>query len=248
MTRDKPLAGTRVIVLRSVQQAMDFVKKLEALGAEVIQCPLIELVPISSALDQIDRNFLDPFTAVIFTSANGVRFFVEALIKNCGNINALASKKKIAIGPKTAETLQEYGLSVDGIPKKYISEELLQLFQDFASEEKILIPTAEDARTVLHETLKKRGFPVTVLKIYKNIQPSVQKFSLLEKDCVVFTSSSTVDRFFTSSFYTGQKILPFCIGEITKQTLLKYLPDENIYLSKESTMQSMLECIVSLSQ
>jgi uroporphyrinogen III methyltransferase/synthase len=73
-----PLAGVSVVVTRARDQARDLVAKLEALGAEVIEFPTIEIRPADD-YRQLDAALTDlrSYDWLIFTSANGVRFFAE---------------------------------------------------------------------------------------------------------------------------------------------------------------------------
>ena len=76
-----PLFGKRVINLRALHQNEEITEKLTSLGADVIQLPLIKFKPILSEQKKISRRFLTPFTTLIFTSSNGVEFFMKSLFK-----------------------------------------------------------------------------------------------------------------------------------------------------------------------
>src|SRR5206468_2171601 len=51
----RPLLGRRVIVTRAAKQSGDMTRALEALGAEVISCPTIEIKEPSS-WEQLDQD------------------------------------------------------------------------------------------------------------------------------------------------------------------------------------------------
>ncbi len=75
-----PLFGQRIVVTRARGQADALSSKLAALGADVIELPTIE---IRSAADLCRRSTAPsptspPYDWLIFTSANGVQFFLEA--------------------------------------------------------------------------------------------------------------------------------------------------------------------------
>lgn len=239
-----PMSGIKVIVLRSIDQSQDLTDDLSELGADVIQCPMIKIVPTKKELQKVNASFLSSFNTLIFTSANGVRFFMNALFEKLMDARVLSNKKIIAIGPKTKESLMDCGIIADAMPHKFVAESILDVLDEDIKNEKILIPTAFGARQVLPDELRKRGAEVCVLKIYKNVTPPIPKsISVKDGDLVIFTSSSTADHFFNSPLYKKQKIVPFCIGEITRKTVLKYLGNQKIYTSKESTAQSLVDCI-----
>ena len=75
-----PLFGQRIVVTRAKGQADALSSRLEALGADVIEMPTIEIQPAADygPLDERLRQ-LGSYDWLIFTSANGVRFFVERL-------------------------------------------------------------------------------------------------------------------------------------------------------------------------
>ena len=76
----KPLHGKKILITRARDQSSEFSTRLRNLGAEVIEFPTIEILPPRSwkGLDRaIDQ--LKSFDWIIFTSANGVNFFLQRL-------------------------------------------------------------------------------------------------------------------------------------------------------------------------
>ena len=75
-----PLFGKRIVVTRAREQADALASRLSALGAGVIELPTIEIRPPADSAP-LDRAIarLDTYDWLIFTSANGVRFFLEHL-------------------------------------------------------------------------------------------------------------------------------------------------------------------------
>ena len=87
----------RVIVTRPRAQAGPLVDRLEALGHEVVACPLIEIEPLPP--EPIDTT---PYDWVVVTSPNGAEHFDR---RRSGTLPRVA-----AIGPGTAEALRERGI------------------------------------------------------------------------------------------------------------------------------------------
>lgn len=218
---NRPLFGKRIIVTRSREQASVLSEKLEELGAEVIEFPVIKTVPIP------DFEFTDPvYDWIIFTSANGVRHFISGLKSRGLDVRAMGSAKLAAIGPATASTLEDFGLKVDYIPSEYVAEAIVRDFPEPVSNKKILIPRAKEARETLPDMLRERGAEVYVTTVYETIAEDSDAAPVKEMidsgriDAVTFTSSSTVKNFVN---LTGLSNLPeaitiACIGPITAQT------------------------------
>lgn len=85
-------------------------------------CVTLRLVP---CMEEGLFTRLSAFEWLVFTSAAGVRFlFTEA--QKRGMAGALAGKKFAAIGPHTAEALQEAGVCADLVPPAYTTEALAE--------------------------------------------------------------------------------------------------------------------------
>lgn len=199
----KPLFGKRIIVTRARQQASEFLKGLEDLGAEGIEFPTIHVVPPESwkPLDQTIRR-LSEYHWVIFTSVNGVKFFLERLKAQGKDVRHLREVKIGAIGPKTARMWERMGILPDLIPEEYRAEAVIAGLQKKEIQGcKILIPRAEKAREILPDELRESGAIVDVVPAYRTVKPEQRKeeiVSLLREgkvDMITFTSSSTVTNF-----------------------------------------------------
>ncbi len=197
---EKPLFGKRIVVSRARSQASNFAQKLEELGAEAIQVPVIKTVPPDdySPLDRALDN-LSGYSWVIFTSENGVKYFFARLKERGGDIRCMQNARICAIGPKTREALEDKGLQVDCVPKEYRAEAVVEQIKDEISEgERILLPRADLARSVLPESLEKLGAMVDNVSCYRTIygegDGQLLKNLLHEGavDMITFTSSSTV--------------------------------------------------------
>ncbi len=120
-----PLFGQRILVTRPAHEASRAAAVLEALGAEAILAPTVEIRPISDPrpLDEAIAR-LGEFHWLVFTSSSGVRFFLERLQHSGRDLRALGHLQIATIGPATAETLAEYHLRADLVPESYRSESL----------------------------------------------------------------------------------------------------------------------------
>ena len=191
----RPLFGRSVVVTRAREQASELRIRLEALGAEVVELPAIQIEPIDITVPD-----LAAYEWIVFTSANGVRaFFERGLASRDLDARALAGVRVAAIGPGTARELTVRGLRADLLPERFIAESLLEAFPPpTADRARVLIARAEQARDVLPDGLGARGYAVDVLPVYRTVRATpdpaaVERVRSGAVDAITFTSSSTVD-------------------------------------------------------
>lgn len=120
----------RVIVTRPRAQARPLVEALEALGVEVAECPLIEIVRTSD--EPVDAAGYD---WLIVTSPNGA----DEIALRGRNLPRIA-----AVGPGTAEALREHGLEPAFVPVESSQDGLLREFPRPPG--RVLFAAAEGAR------------------------------------------------------------------------------------------------------
>ncbi len=220
-----PLFGRRILVTRAKEQADALAGRLRALGADAIEVPTIEIRPAADygPLDSAISN-LDTYDWLIFTSANGVRFFVERLDRSGADWRSLRARL-CAIGPATRAAVEALHLKVDLMGKEFVAESLLDAFSahDLAGK-RVLLPRAAVARDLVPEELRRRGALVDVVEAYRTVTPDgaaerVRRALECKPDCVTFTSSSTVRNFVDA---TGAESLrgvrAVSIGPVTTAT------------------------------
>ncbi len=198
-----PLFGLRVVITRASVQAPALRERLRALGADAIDLPVISLQPPSDPAP-LDAAIARLFTYdwIVFTSANGVRFFMERLDSSAADLRSLRARI-CAIGPATRNALESLHLKVDLMPREYVAEAVVEALAAFdLTGRRILLPRAAVARDLIPTALAKAGAHVDVVEAYRNELPAAaparasEIFSRGEKpDWVTFTSSSTVDNF-----------------------------------------------------
>ncbi len=232
----RPLSGRTVVSTRPREQAGELKSWLEEAGAEVVCWPTIAIQPVAD-MTVIDRAIaeLDAHEWVIFTSANGVRWFFDRLRHLQKDLRSFGRARVAAIGPATAQALAGKGLRVDVVPEIYQAEGLLEALSDQDMKgQRVLIPRAEVARDILPETLVARGAQVQVLVVYRAVPPSLDGDAMAERlrqggvDAVTFTSSSTVTQFcdLLNSPDPGlllrqHGVVVACIGPVTGDTARK---------------------------
>ena len=203
----RPLFGKRVLVTRARDQAAELVDRLLDLGADPIEAPTIRIAPPDDygPLDEACATTAS-FDWIIFTSVNGVEFFMQRLLAGPRDIRDLKGVRLCAIGPATAERLNRFGLKVDLMPFEHRAEAVLDalLQADDMPGKRVLLPRADLAREVLATELRREGADVVEVIAYRTVLaggerdagPDIYKMLLEQEiDVVTFTSASTVRNF-----------------------------------------------------
>ena len=242
LSSSRTLRGKKILVTRTKAQSEAITTQLESLGATVVHCPTIEIVPPSS-WDDLDAAIarLEDYDWVVFTSSNAVRYFFDRLRESRGgNATIGSSSQRIcAIGPVTSSAIAEAGATVHATPLESVGEGALQAIVNASGgaqnlrDRRILIPRARAAREFLPTALRSLGAHVDAVETYQTVKPDVDREDLVRLitesaiDAVTFTSSSTVTNFAELLGLTDLSKLLYgvvvaCIGPLTADTAAIY--------------------------
>lgn len=261
---NRPLFGKRILVTRARSQASEMIRQIEQLGGEAISFPVLAIKPVQDekrlavldeALDQ-----LKDYTWLVFTSVNGVQCFFRRMRERRIDVRSLAHARIAAVGPKTAEELEERGLMCEPLPDAYQAEGLVdKLLPLLQPSDKVLIPRSSIARDVLPQALREAGIEVRPIDVYDNVPVDDHADWIVEMlqhgdiDIITFASSSSVKYFVESlrgqGISTPQDILGqvkiACIGPITEATVKEYGLEVS-GTAKEATIDSMIDLLQQL--
>jgi uroporphyrinogen III methyltransferase/synthase len=204
---ERPLFGKRVLVTRPREQAAELVERLESMGADAVEAPMIRMEPPDDygPLDAACAN-AGTFNWIIFSSAVAVDAFIDRLLKSPLDLRALGGVKLCAVGPATADRLARHGLKVDLTPAEYRAEAVIHAISQTTDVRglRILLPHADIGREVIADELRAQGAEITEVVAYRTVateperegEPDVYHM-LLERrlDVVTFTSPSAVRSF-----------------------------------------------------
>lgn len=256
----KPMFGHRVLVTR--EHAGGF-EPLEELGAEMIEFPTIEIAPPEN-YDELDSaiNKIEAYNWIIFTSGNGVEYFLKRLIEKDKDIRDLKGIRICAIGTKTAAEIKKYGIKVDLIPEEFNAEGLIEAFLKIQNSKfknqslkgiKILLPRAEKAREIFPEKVRELGGEIDVPAAYRAVKPEMHgkrlKRFLKEGRISVatFTSASTFDNFMKIIGEDADELLKdvaiAVIGPVTARAVEKAGLKVQI-MPETATIEAMVEEII----
>lgn len=198
-----PLLGMNVVVTRAKAQSTSFVEQLQQSGASVYSLPLIAVRKTTDAHAEAEIKAAIQQAAIydwlIFTSVNGVDYFMEWLATFNTPLESFAHAQIAAVGPKTAERLEQYHLHVERLPKRYDAEGLLELLDPYIMPgANVLLARGNLARAVLPNTLIAKGISATEIHVYETIAEMTEISAFLQKlkekeiDIITFASSSAV--------------------------------------------------------
>ena len=148
------------------------VARLEELGHEIVECPLIEIEPVEGPVD------VEGYEWVIVTSPNGAR---ELHSRARGTLPKVA-----AVGPGTAETLRALGIEPSFVPAVSSQDGLLHEFPRPTG--RVLFAAAEGAR---RRPVKELGADFVPLYRTRLVRPAVAPAG----DLVVLASGSAARSF-----------------------------------------------------
>ena len=163
----RPLSGQTVLVTRSRGQAPLLRDALAELGARVLVQSAIDISdppnwqPVDDAIAQLGR-----YDWLVFSSANGVRYFLGRLLSTGRDLRALGGVKLAAIGPGTGQALQDSQLRADVQPNQFRSEALADALAKGAGGKRFLLVRASRGRDVLPRRLAAAGADVEQVVAY----------------------------------------------------------------------------------
>ena len=263
--KNLPLSGKRLVVTRAAKQSSGITARLTALGAEVIETPMIETRSLEKPQTvchperstvgaeskdpglqgSVDFKSLANFDILAFTSTNGVESFFTQLLASGNDIRILAGKKIASVGKITEKKLLEFGIRCDYVPEDHTGEGLGLLLREVVGDEsRILLLQGNLADDTLLKLLPK----ATRWTVYETLPvaelPDWKREAIASADAIVFASSSAVENFSSvvSAHSENVSRLSFCIGRLTEATARKH--GFETITSDETTMDSLVKKIV----
>ncbi|WP_172195160.1 uroporphyrinogen-III C-methyltransferase [Saccharibacillus qingshengii] len=256
-----PLFGRRILVTRSRSQASELVDRIEELGGEPYEFPVIETVMPEGEdkLAAIREAFAaaESYDWVFFTSVNGVEYFFEHLDREGLDVRAFHRAKIAAVGPATIEALRSRGIRCEAPPETFDAEGMIASYGErMLPGQCVLLPRGDLARTWMSETLRARGLNVTELDTYETVltgEDDEELLDLLQEDkvhAVTFTSSSTVRNLIAVLKRMGEtdpaallnRSTIACIGPQTAKTAKESGLNVDL-LAEEATIEGLLTAL-----
>ncbi len=239
------MEGKTIAITRSEEDSDEFIELVSKEKARPIPLPTIQLV---SKGDEIVNDFLESIQQYnpdfsVFMSSKAVKLLFDTAKKNSQYEKlqlAVTNTIVIAVGPKTKTALENEGINVSYMPKRYSSVGVGEVLTRLnAVGKKVIVPRSGASTPFLQNLLEKIGLNVKEIYLY-DVQPFgdltlwkefIDLFSQNRIDGIVFTSASSVRAFFeilqknfdsqTISNYL-QKTKVVSIGPFTAEELNKF--------------------------
>jgi uroporphyrinogen-III synthase len=257
MSQPLALTGRRIAVTRAREQAPELSRKLAALGADVIELPLIQVVkdiekdPLADVMLE-----LGSYDWIVFTSANGVRFFMEEFLRLFDDIRALGLLRFACVGDTTAAAVRGFHLKVECQPKVATAEALATelIATGSLDSAKMLVITGNMNREVLVTKLEEARAIVDCLQVYRTektdltAEPAAADFRARGADAILFASSSAVQSFVDQAAALrlekdARRPLAGSIGPQTSDTMKQVgMPID--FIAKTPSLDSLVDALV----
>ncbi|MCE5194836.1 MAG: uroporphyrinogen-III synthase [Nitrospiraceae bacterium] len=237
---------------------------LRNFGAEIIKFPCIEIIPPENydALDNAIEK-IETYDWIIFTSRNAVKYFIKRFSALNKEIELIKKIKVCAVGSKTAEEIERYGIKVSLIPDKFNAEGLINVFPN-PKGMRFLLPRAENAREIFPGKMRELGGEIDVPVTYRTVMPEIkaEKVKKLLSEIrlsrkigrefmAVFTSSSAFNNFIKIIGEDSKALLEdvtiAVIGNVTAKAVEKAGFKVDI-MPSEFTIEAMNREIISFIQ
>ena len=200
-----PLLGKTILVTRAREQAAEFIKLLEQLGASVIVFPTIQIVAPKTweACDNAIKG-IESYESIILTSANAVeRFFSRMQDVRASALEIAAEKTIYAVGEKTRHAAEKYNVPVARMPDIYDSKHLaIALSRSDVAGKRFLFPKGNLAGDAVTFALQEHNAIVEEVIVYETVLPSSADAETIEGklrgkeiDVITFFSPSSVTNF-----------------------------------------------------
>lgn len=230
-----PLKGKKILVTKPKSTAHKLVSSLRDLGADVTAISSIKTENI-----HFDMPLLDKYSAIVFTSATGVKSFFDKLHSLNKDARALSNIKCAVIGSKTAEELFKYGIKADFMPSIYDGETLArEMITTQFIKGALLLLRGNIATKEINDILSKNQIAFDEITVYNIIYEKNKSIDLDDYDMITFTSASCVKGICFEN--TPHEITAICIGSQTATEAKKL--GFKITIAEKPTIESMVEAI-----
>jgi len=255
--RDRPLFGVRVMVTRPADQAATMYRDLRELGAEVLAFPTIDTAE-DFRPDEWDalRKIKTDKRWLMFTSENGVRYFLKQWFATVGDIRRLSDYRIAASGDGTIRALNAFDIAPDFVPTTGTTAALAQQMGerlDLAGGTLVRVRSSGGTDSAF-EALGEKGAKVISLPVHRTFHikwpvATKEKLSAYPPDVIIFTSGSAVDgladnldRNELEELGKGATIVS--VGPATSRVIRSHGMDVTME-SKEHTIPAIIEELLS---
>jgi uroporphyrinogen-III synthase len=245
----------KVVVTRARSQASTLVERLDSLGMDVIELPVIAIdnpadggVALRQAAGRLASGH---YAWVVLTSPNAVSRLADAL----GTEPLPGDVRWAVVGTGTAAALSAAGVTAELVASGSLAEALADEFPVAPSgvssdpaTTRVLFPRAETVRPVVAEGLAAKGWAVDEVIAYRTVAGDPDRAAIEQArgaDAIAFTSSSTVTR---AVALLGRAGVPSTVVSIGPQTS-EAARDAGLTVAREAsphTLDGLVDALVGV--
>ncbi len=210
-------------------RAIDYAKKL-GLG---LLCEAFTRVKEA----EVEISSIQPgqFDAVVFTSANAVKFFFA----HPGAHSAIADESIFSLSGRTADELLKHDIqpAITGIN----ADTIARLIIETVITKSVMHVCGNLTLDILEQKLVKAGIAYSPLVVYETLlQPDIVIAETF--DAVMFFSPSAIESYLTNNKLSANTVC-CCIGATTAAALMARFADAKIIFPRKQSPESMLDAL-----
>lgn len=224
----KPLFGKKILI---TTVGVDHYLKDEfvELGGDVKEIMTGNVTYLHVDIPQIKDN-------LIFTSKHGAIGFMKAFMKQYHDVRVLHGVRIIAIGKKTNEVLNSYGLNADYIPRHANSICLNQELKEIIKDEEVYVVQGDTTSIELHHQK---------IIVYTNKEIEIEDINE-DFDYALFTCASSVYRTLKNTHISANTFVS--MGPLTTKAIQECYPDSYILEVERPVKKKMVEIVLKEEQ
>ncbi|MBC8011293.1 MAG: uroporphyrinogen-III synthase, partial [Burkholderiales bacterium] len=194
---------------------------------------------------------------IVFTSANGVRYFFEDFLKGFNDIRSLGLLRFACVGKATAREIERHHIRVECMPDTATGESLADALIATGSLDsaKVIVVTGNLNRDKLVKKLEAGRAIVDRMQLYKtekadlSADPVADDFRQHGADAILFASSSAADSYHAQGEALAladgaKKPLVGSIGEQTTDSLTENgMPPD--FVAPKPSLDALIEAMIA---
>ncbi|MDG6257243.1 MAG: uroporphyrinogen-III synthase [Methanomicrobiaceae archaeon] len=185
-------------------------------GRDPARCKRLghDCYPVSPLAATVYPERVAAFVAAVHRGAYDCLFFTSALPAQI--IGPLLERwpRVVAIGPQTAQTLQEMGIASETLPS-YYSRDFAPYLGEWLRGKTVGIPRADVPNPALLDAIRERGGEPVETRVY-GLEATGEELDLGRAEALLFTSAGS----FRQAVWTPRPgLLLMAIGEITAEAM-----------------------------
>jgi uroporphyrinogen-III synthase len=234
-----------LLITRSLSDGEELQDALHAQGHRVIHEPLTEIFLRHTARLQLEHALNGEPDAVLLTSRYGARALAS--------LSELRDIPVVCVGAATAHVAESVGFTRVSIAGGDVQSMIAYIADAYDPDSRFLYVSAEHVRAEIDVLLSGYGMHITKLPLYEATASEQLSDTIIEQlkrgqiDGAVFLSQRTAQIFTTlvekADIVESPAIMDaFCLSS-TIADPLEALPWKSVHVSKEPTLDSIIECV-----